>query len=127
MNKILKNILVIALALSITLNLISIMILGNYKIRFNIIEDRLNMLSGSIGSIDSKVSNNIQPPKVETQNDIMAPSELAAYLKIDIEKVYKLIINNPNSKFPQLKISGDVRFSKNAIDAYMLKGNIILE
>ena len=127
MNKILKNMLVAALALSIILNLIALSILGNYKARFNIIEERLNMISNSISSIDSKVSNTIQPAKEEIQSDIMAPTELAEYLKIDIEKVYKLIIQNPNSKFPHLKIDGDVRFSKNAIDAYMLKGNTILE
>ena len=127
MSKILKHILVAALALSIILNLIAISILGNYKARFNIIEERLNMISNSIGSIDSKVSNTIQPPKEQTEKDIMAPTELAEYLKIDIEKVYKLIIDNPNSKFPQLKIDGDVRFSKNAIDDYISKGNKILE
>lgn len=127
MNKNLKSMLVATLALSIILNLMAIMILGNYGAKFASIENRLSMVSNSIGSMNSKVSTTIQPAKEEIQSDIMAPTELAQYLKIDIEKVYKLIIDNPNSKFPQLKIDGDVRFSKNAIDTYMSKGNIILE
>lgn len=126
MNKIPKHIIEIGLVISISLNLIVIMILSNYSTKFNNIEYRLSMLSSSISTIDNKVSNTKTPAKEQTQSDIMTPTELSNYLKISIDKVYKSIIENPNSKFPHMKIDGEVRFSKKAIDEYMIKeGNVL--
>ena len=127
MNRLPKYIIETALAISIVLNLIAITTLSGYSTKFNNIEHRLNTLSNYIGSMNNKVSTTIQPDKPKIQNDIMTPSELATYLKIDIDKVYRLIIENPNSKFPCTKFNGEVRFSKNAIDEYMLKVNNKLE
>lgn len=126
MNKIPKHIIEIALVISISLNLIVIMILSNYSTKFNNIEYRLSMLSSSISSIDNKVSNTKAPAKEQTQTDIMTPAELANYLKVDVYKIYNSIIEDPTSKFPRMKIDGEVRFSKNAIDEYMIKeGNVL--
>ena len=123
MNRLPKYIIETALAISIVLNLIAITILSGYSTKFNNIEHSLNTLSNSIGSVNNKVSYTIEPDKPKIQNDIMTPSELATYLKVNIKEVYRLIIENPNSKFPCMKINGEVRFSKNAIDEYMLKWN----
>ena len=127
MNKTLKYIIGAALTISLGLNLISVILLSNYSIKFNDIENRLAMLPNSIALKNNKISATTQPAKEENQNDIMTPNELSKYLKIDIQKIYSLIIENPKSEFPCLKINGEVRFSKNAIDEYMLKGNNLLE
>ena len=127
MNKIPKHIIEIGLVISISLNLIALMILSNYSAKFNNIEYRLSMLSSSINTINNKVSNTKTPAKEETQSDIMTPTELSNYLKISIDKVYKSIIENPTSKFPRMKIDGEVRFSKNAIDEYMIKEGSVLQ
>lgn len=127
MNKIPKHIIEIGLVISILLNLIVIMILSNYSTKFNNIEYRLSMLSSSISTINNKVSNTKTPAKEQPQSDIMTPSELANYLKVDVYKIYNSIIENPNSKFPRMKIDGEVRFSKTAIDEYMIKEGNVLE
>lgn len=127
MNKIPKHIIEIGLVISILLNLIVIMILSNYSTKFNNIEYRLSMLSSSISTINNNVTNTKTPAKEQTQSDIMTPTELSNYLKISIDKVYKSIIENPNSKFPLIKIDGEVRFSKTAIDEYMIKEGNVLE
>lgn len=127
MNKILKYIIEIALSISIILNFVAVIILSSYSTKFNDVEDRISFLTSSIGSINNKVSNTFQPTKEQIQNDIMTPSELATYMKIDVQQIYKSIIDNPNSKFPRIRINGEVRFSKIAIDEYMLKQSNVLE
>jgi excisionase family DNA binding protein len=57
----------------------------------------------------------------EKIKEVLTPSELANYLRIDMGKVYDMI-DHPDAKLPYVNINGEYRFSKNAIDEW-LKSN----
>lgn len=128
MNKFIKPILEIALGISIVLNIVVITKLNNHTIELKDIELNVNRLSSAMNTVEHKIAQlNINNNK-ETYKEIITPAELAQYLMIDIDKVYDLIIDNPDSKFPRMKIESDIRFSKKAIDEYMLKeGNVLIK
>lgn len=122
MNKTVKYIFCIGLIVSITLNIFTINLLKKQSFKIATINDELNMIVNSTNTIKNNISNTSKAGKSEKLNDIMTPSELAEYLNIDIQQVYKSIIENPSSKFPSMNINGELRFSKKAIDEYMING-----
>lgn len=126
MNKIFKYSIGTVLFISLILNLAALITLSSYSVKFNDIENRITFLTNSINNMNNKAYNTSQPTKEQIQNYIMTPTELADYMKIDVQQIYKSIIDNPNSKFPRIKINGEIRFSKAVIDEYILKqGNVI--
>ena len=59
-------------------------------------------------------------------NDVMAPTELAQYLDIELGQVYD-IIDNRESDIPYVYIDGAYRFSKDAIDEWLAsRKNIVI-
>lgn len=116
LSKTAKSLLAIVLASSLTLNIATLVLLKNQSNRI----DLITSLTNEINNRGINILNNVN--NVETK-DIMAPTELAEYLDIDIKEIYKLIIDNPDSEFPYIKINGEVRFSKKAIDEYIINGN----
>lgn len=123
MNKTIKVILVIGLFASLTINITSLGLLKKQSDRMDSISNRTNELYNR--TINAKNNEN-KVESVET-NEIMTPTELAEYLNIDIKEIYRLVIDNPDSDIPFLKVNGEVRFNKNAIDEYMSNGVKILE
>ncbi|MCY6958520.1 helix-turn-helix domain-containing protein [Clostridium brassicae] len=122
MNKTVKYIFCIGLIVSITLNIFTINLLKKQSFKIATINDELNMIVNSTNTIKNNISNTSKAGKSEKLNDIMTPSELAEYLNIDIQQVYKSIIENPSSKFPSMNINGELRFSKKAINEYVING-----
>jgi uncharacterized protein YxeA len=124
MNKTMKVILGVMIAVLLSLNLAVIKSLNEVSVKLkeiNIIEQRLASISNDMGLMRNNVSNSSGKSKEVTQNDIMTPTELAEYLKVDISEVYKTIIENPSSDFPKVTLDWQTRFSKKAIDEYMLE------
>jgi hypothetical protein len=124
MNKTMKVILGVMIAVLLSLNLAVIKSLNEVSVKLNeidIIKQRLASISNDMGLMRNNVSNSSAKSKEVTQNDIMTPSELAEYLKVDISEVYKTIIENPSSDFPKVTLDWQTRFSKKAIDEYMLE------
>ncbi|WML34216.1 helix-turn-helix domain-containing protein [Clostridium sp. OS1-26] len=126
MSKYLKYGLGVLLAVLLALNLITVYFLYTQYSRFNEIEHKTDLIMSNTNTISNKISNDMLALK-EQQKDIMTPTELANYLKVDIKLIYKSIIDNPDSKFPCIKMNDEIRFSKKAVDEYMLSGNKTLE
>lgn len=126
MSKYLKYGLGILLTASLALNLITVYFLYTQYSRFNELEHKTDLIMSNTNTINNKISNDMLALK-EQQKDIMTPTELANYLKVDIKLIYNSIIDNPDSKFPCIKMNGEIRFSKKAVDEYMLSGNKTLE
>jgi len=62
----------------------------------------------------------------EKWNDVMAPTELAEYLDIELDQVYD-IIDNRESGMPYVYIDGAYRFSKDAIDEWLAsRKNVVI-
>jgi hypothetical protein len=126
MSKYLKYGLGILFAVLLALNSITVYFLYSQYSRLNELEHKTDLIMSNTNTINNKISNDMLALK-EQQKDIMTPTELANYLKVDIMLIYKSIIDNPDSKFPCIKTNGEIRFSKKAIDEYMMSGNKILE
>lgn len=126
MSKYLKYGFGVLLAVLLALNLITVYFLYTQYSRLNELEHKMDLIMSNTNTINNKISNDMLALK-EQQKDIMTPTELANYLKVDIMLIYKSIIDNPDSKFPCIKANGEIRFSKKAIDEYMMSGNKILE
>lgn len=127
LNKLTKVLFIIALVVSLTLNAAILLLLKNQS-------DRIDFIANLTNQINQKVSQNTvtigdsDTSKVKDEaKDIMTPSELAEYLNVDFNDIYKLIIENPESDFPYIKLNGEVRFSKEAVLEYMREGNKILK
>lgn len=121
MSKTLRYIFSIAVLISMILNIYTINLLKVKSSKFGAIEEKIDMIMNSTSSINGKISKTTKVDKIENSNDIMTPSELAEYLNINIRQVYKSIIEDETSQFPRLNINGEIRFSKKAIDEYMMK------
>jgi plasmid maintenance system killer protein len=127
MNKTMKIILGTLIIGLVSFNLITISLLNKMSAKleeFNSMNQRIQVISSTIAAMNNNALNNLKQSKEEQQDYMMTPSELAEYLKVDVTHVYSTIIDNPKSKFPRIVLDLDIRFSKNAIDEYMLKGNI---
>lgn len=62
----------------------------------------------------------------EKWNEVMAPTELAQYLDIELNQVYD-IIENKESGIPYVYIDGAYRFSKDAINQWLAsQKNIVI-
>lgn len=68
-------------------------------------------------SIANNQNNNIQQSSEENFKEVMAPTDLAKYLDIELNKVYELATRDNN--MPYVMINGEYRFSKAAIDKWM--------
>ena len=115
--KITKPLLVLALAASLTINVTCLILIKKQS-------SRIDLIASLASDINNKVLRSIpNNENVVEAKDIMTPTEFAEYFDIDIKEIYKLVIDNPDSEFPYININGEVRFSKKAIEEYMINGN----
>lgn len=126
MNKNLKYALGVLFTVLIISNVSTVYLLNSQYEKLNSLEHKIDLIMSNTNTLNNKISNEMLALK-EQQKDIMTPTELANYLKVDIKLIYSSIIDNPDSKFPCIKTNGEIRFSKKAIDEYMLSGNKALE
>jgi excisionase family DNA binding protein len=121
-----KNLIKIIGLLVIVASLLVNSFLLNKQVKQNIqIESDLMRIESAIRESRNVNSTfqNYQRPQSEAK-EVMTPSELADYLRIDMDKVYELA-ENKASKIPHVVIDGEYRFSKAAINDWMKTTNEI--
>lgn len=109
----------------------SVVVLSNI-ITAKYIEDKVNnKIRAEIEGLSHKIRQ-VQPntaygsTKPEKKwNDVMAPTELAKYLDIELSQVYD-IIDDKESEIPYVFIEGAYRFSKDAIDKWLASRKTII-
>jgi predicted DNA-binding transcriptional regulator AlpA len=56
-------------------------------------------------------------------NELLTPKELAAYLKMSVRQIYNMTMKPTRAQqkdpLPMMKVNGNLRFSKNAVDAWL--------
>ncbi|MEG2935274.1 MAG: helix-turn-helix domain-containing protein [Clostridium sp.] len=127
LNKLTKALLAIALVVSLTLNAAVLFMLKNQSERIDFIANLTNQINQNVSQSTVTIDKSETSKVKEEPKDIMTTSELAEYLNVDFNDIYKLVIDNPESDFPYIKINGEVRFSKEAVLEYMSDGNKILK
>lgn len=127
LNKLTKALLIIALVVLMSLNAAALFLLKNQSERIDFIANLANQINQKVSQSTVTIETSDTSKVKEKAKDIMTPSELAEYLNVDFNDIYKLIIDNPESDFPYIKLNGEVRFSKEAVLEYMSEGNKILK
>lgn len=90
----------------------------------NNIRMELEGLKSQMRQIQPNVSYSHAIPE-EKWNDVMAPTELAKYLDIELDQVYD-IIDDKESEIPYVLIEGAYRFSKDGIDKWLTSRKSII-
>jgi excisionase family DNA binding protein len=103
------------LSVILVLNIWSIALMCKQSKKINILQNQVSILQGI--NKQNEIYTNTKPQIIT--KEIMTPSELAQYLNIDIQEVYKSIIENQSSNAPYFKVGNEYRFSKQAIDEWL--------
>ncbi|MDF2879813.1 MAG: Helix-turn-helix domain [Clostridiaceae bacterium] len=103
------------LSIILILNTWSIALMFKQSEQINILKNQISILQGLNKQNETYTNTKLQ---IITK-EIMTPSELAQYLNIDIQEVYKSIIENQSSNAPYFKVGDEYRFSKKAIDEWL--------
>ncbi|MEW9096617.1 MAG: hypothetical protein AB2417_16170 [Clostridiaceae bacterium] len=80
-------------------------------------QNNVSEINNSLNGMSGKADEYIKKEKIG--KDVMSSYELAEYLNIPVEKVWK-IIEDKESKIPYVVIDLDYRFSKDAIDKWLV-------
>jgi predicted DNA-binding transcriptional regulator AlpA len=58
-------------------------------------------------------------------NELFTTKQLAAYLKMSVRQIYNMTMKRKRAQetdpLPMMKVNGNLRFSKNAVDAWLLR------
>lgn len=115
MKFIIKNFLSLIL---LTLLLINVFMVRDLKVKHNELSSQNSMLRLSVVDLTKRInSNNQQSVQVEKVDEVMTPTELAKYLKIEMSMVYELATSDKT--MPYIIVNSEYRFNKAAIDKWM--------
>jgi excisionase family DNA binding protein len=96
------------------------------------VENKIRMEMESISHQITQIQRQNQPSitynnstREKKWNEVMAPTELAQYLDIELDQVYD-IIDNKESGIPYVCIDGAYRFSKDAINEWLASQKSII-
>lgn len=79
-------------------------------------QNNVSEINNSLNGMERKVDKYITKEKMA--KDVMSRYELAEYLNIPVDKVWKMV-EDKESKIPYVLIDGDHKFSKDAIDKWL--------
>lgn len=115
MKDFIKNAGYLFLSIILILNAWSIALLFKQSEQINILKNQISILQ----ALDKQNETYTNTKSQIITKEIMTPSELAQYLNIDIQDVYKSIIENQSANAPYFKVGNEYRFSKQAIDEWL--------